>query len=167
MHNLCVFCTFSTFAQRICKGWGWNFKWSFRKVMRTESMKMVFVANISRHKLYIIYVFFYVSLFKIILVQKLFYDCCNKFDYPGSAVYLSCSMVIQLNHVCISWPTVPGKFFICTVYFFNKMMHSDLNMNLQMAVRNSSFHLSFLWIQLVITSERFENQLFEKPFQQD
>ena len=33
--NLCGLCTFSTFAQKILKGWGWNFTWSFVKVMYT------------------------------------------------------------------------------------------------------------------------------------
>ena len=29
MRNLCVFCAFSTFAQKIFKWWGCNFTWSF------------------------------------------------------------------------------------------------------------------------------------------
>ena len=66
MHNLCVFCTFSTFAQKIFKGWGCNFTWSFGKVMRSKSMKMVFVARIIRHKLCMIYAYF------DFLVQKSF-----------------------------------------------------------------------------------------------
>ena len=51
MDNLCVFCTFSTFAQKIFKGWGWNFIWSFGEVMRSKSMRMVFVASIIMHNL--------------------------------------------------------------------------------------------------------------------
>ena len=84
MHNLCVFCTFSTFAQKIFKGWGCNFTWSFSKVMHSKSMKMVFVARIIRHKLYMIYAFY------DFFVQKLFSYCCDKFDYPVSIVYFSC-----------------------------------------------------------------------------
>ena len=80
MHNLCVFCTFSTFAQKIFKGWGCNFTWSFGKVMHNKLMKMVFVARIVRLKLCMIYAFFF---------QKLVSDCCDKFDYPGCIDYLS------------------------------------------------------------------------------
>ena len=53
------FCTFSTFAQKIYKRSGWNFTWSFRKVLCTYSTKMVFVARIIRPKLCIIYALFY------------------------------------------------------------------------------------------------------------
>ena len=59
MHNLCVFCTFSTFVQKIFKGWGWNFTRSFGKVIRSKSMKMVFVTSIIRNELCIIYAFFH------------------------------------------------------------------------------------------------------------
>ena len=52
------FCTFSTFAQRIFKGWGCNFTWSSCKVMRSKSMKMVFVARIIRNELCMIYALF-------------------------------------------------------------------------------------------------------------
>ena len=91
MHNLCVFCTFSTFAQKIFKGWGWNFTRSFGKVMRSKSMKMVFVARMIRHKLCMIYAFFYFLCSKIIFDEKLISYCWDKFDYPWSIVYLSCS----------------------------------------------------------------------------
>ena len=93
MHNLCVFCTFSTFAQKIFKGWGCNFTWSFGKVMRFKALKTVFVARIIRHKLCIIYAFFDFFCSKIIFDQKLFSYCWDKFDYLGSIVYLSCSLV--------------------------------------------------------------------------
>ena len=52
------FCTFSTFAQRIFKGWSCNFTWTFGKVVRSKSMKLVFTAIIIRHRLCIIYAFF-------------------------------------------------------------------------------------------------------------
>ena len=58
MHNLCVFCTSSIFAQKIFKGRGWDFIWSFGKVMRTYSMKVVLVASIIRSRLCMIYAFF-------------------------------------------------------------------------------------------------------------
>ena len=48
MLNLCIFCSFSNFAQKIFKGWGCNFTWSFGKVMRSKSMKMVFLERIIR-----------------------------------------------------------------------------------------------------------------------
>ena len=35
MHNSCILCTFSTFAQKISKGWGWNFTWNFGKAIHT------------------------------------------------------------------------------------------------------------------------------------
>ena len=35
MHNLCIFCTFSTFTLKIFKGRGLNFPWSFVKVICT------------------------------------------------------------------------------------------------------------------------------------
>ena len=87
MHNLCVFCTFSTFVQKIFKGWGCNFTWSFCKVMRSKWTEMVFVARIIRHKICMIYAFF---CSKIVFDQKLFSYCWDEFDYPGSIVYLSC-----------------------------------------------------------------------------
>ena len=55
MHKLCFFCTFSTFAQKI-----------FGKVTYSKSMKMVLVARMIRHKLWMIYAFF------IFFVQKSF-----------------------------------------------------------------------------------------------
>ena len=85
MHNLCVFCTFSTFAQKIFKGWGCNFTWSFVKVMRIKSLKMAFVARIIRHKLWLIYAFF-----DFFLLKNYFLTADINFDYPGSIVYLSC-----------------------------------------------------------------------------
>ena len=89
MHNLCVFCTFSNFAQKIFKGWGCNFTWSFGKVMRIKSL-LVFVARIVRHTLCMIYAYFDFFCSKIIFDQKLFSNCWDKFYYPGSIVYLSC-----------------------------------------------------------------------------
>ena len=90
MHNWCVFFTFSTVAQRIFKGWGCKFSWSFDKVVCSKSMKMVFMARIIRHKLCMIYAFFDFFCSKLIFDQKVFSYCWDKFDYPGSIVYLSC-----------------------------------------------------------------------------
>ena len=50
---------------------------------------MVFVARIIRHDLCI----FWFVLFKNHFDQDLFPYCWHKFDYPGSIVYLSCSVV--------------------------------------------------------------------------
>ena len=72
MRNLCVFCAFSTFAQKILKGWGCNFRWSFGKVLPIKSMKMVFVARINRHKLYMIYTFFDFFFKKTFLIKNIF-----------------------------------------------------------------------------------------------
>ena len=84
------FCTFSTFAQKIFKGWDWNFTWSFGKVMRSKEVKMVFISRIIRHRLYMIYAFFDFFCSKIIFDKKLSSFCEDKFDYLGSIVYLSC-----------------------------------------------------------------------------
>ena len=84
MHNLCVFSTFSTFAQ---KGWSCSFTCSFGKVMHIKSLKMVFVARIIRHELCMIYAFLDFFCSKIIFDQKNF---PSFWDYPGSIVYLSC-----------------------------------------------------------------------------
>ena len=54
--------------------------------MRSKSIKMVFVARIIRHTLCMISAFF------DFFVQKLFSYCWDKFDYPVSIVYLSCSI---------------------------------------------------------------------------
>ena len=62
------FCTFSTFAQRIFKGWGCKFTRSFGKVIGSKSIKTWFMH------------FFLFNNFSY---------CWNKFDYPGSIVYLS------------------------------------------------------------------------------
>ena len=52
-------------------------------------MRMVFLASMIRHRLCIIYPFFdFCS--KIIFNQNSFFDCCDRFDYLGSIVYLSC-----------------------------------------------------------------------------
>ena len=51
---------------------------------------MVFVASIMRHKLCMIYAFFG-YFFQNHFYQKLYSDCCDKFDYPGFIVYLSWS----------------------------------------------------------------------------
>ena len=111
MHNLCVFCTFSTFSQTIFKGWGCNFTFRFSKVMCIKSLKMVFVARIVRHKLCMVYAFFDCFCSKIIFDQKLFSYCWKKFDYQGSIVYLSCYSVyiptftylIYVCRNCIVW----------------------------------------------------------------
>ena len=55
----------------------------------TLSMKIVFVASIIRNRLCIIYGFF-IIFSKITFCWKLFSDCSDKFNYPGSIVYLSC-----------------------------------------------------------------------------
>ena len=90
MHNLCVFCSFSTFALKFFKGWGCNFTWSFGKILRSKSMEMVFVTIIIRHKLCMIYAF--LNFF----VQKSFSYCWDKFDYLGSIVCLSCYWYFRL-----------------------------------------------------------------------
>ena len=123
MHNLCVFCTFCTFAQKIYKGWGCNFTWSFGKVMRIISLKMVFVARVIRHKLCI----FLFSCSKIIFDQKLFSYCWDQFDYQGSIVYLFCFCCLGLpstlfltcpaliNHFICSCPNALS-FFITQIF---------------------------------------------------
>ena len=48
-------------------------------------MKIVFVASIIRNKLYTIYVVFD-YFFKNLFLSKLFSDCNNRFDFPGSII---------------------------------------------------------------------------------
>ena len=72
MHNLCVFCTFCAFAQKIFKGWGCNFTWNFGKVIHIKSLKMVFVARIIRHKLCMIFAFFDFFVQKSFLTKNYF-----------------------------------------------------------------------------------------------
>ena len=67
-----LFCTFSTFAQKIFKGWSCNLTWRFGKVMRIKSLKIVFVARIIRHKLCMIYAIFDFFCSKIIFDQNYF-----------------------------------------------------------------------------------------------
>ena len=87
------FFTLSTFAQKIFKGWGCNLTWSYDEVMRSKSMKKMFVARIIRHKSWMTYAFF-TFCSKIIFDQKLFVYFWDEFYYPGSIVYLSCSLLI-------------------------------------------------------------------------
>ena len=82
MHNLCAFCTFSTFAQKVFKGWDCNFTWSFAKVMRIKSWKMVFVERILRHKLCMIYAFFN-FLFKNHFWPKIIFLLLRNIWLPG------------------------------------------------------------------------------------
>ena len=112
MHDLCVFCTICTFAQKIFKGWGCYLKWSFGMVMRNKSLKMVFVARIMRHKLCMIHAFFVCS--KIIAKgQKLFSYCWDKFDYPGSIVCLS----------CFAWNLQNGPSILLIFFYWKRLMN--------------------------------------------
>ena len=92
MHNLCIFCTFYTFAQKFFKGWDWNFTWSLGKIMHSKSMKMVFVASIIRHKLCMIFTFF---------------DCF----VPKSFLTKNYFLIAEIN-----W-TPPGPLYTCLVFF--------------------------------------------------
>ena len=57
LHNLNVFCTFSTFAQKSLRDEAEISHEGFGKVMRTKSMRMMVVASIIRLKSCMIYVF--------------------------------------------------------------------------------------------------------------
>ena len=104
------FCTFSTFAQNIYKGWGCNFTWSFCKVMRSKSMKMVFVARIIRHKLCMIYEF-YCS--KIIFDRKIIFILLRWIWLPG----VHCILVLF-------WL----KYFLLNKYWYtNKIAPMNIN----------------------------------------
>ena len=109
MHNVCAFYTFSTFAQKIFRERDCSFTWSFGKVMCSKSTKMVCVISIIRHRLWIIYEFFDFFCSNIIFDQKLSSCCWDKFDYPGSIVYLSCS------NFCTRWvPNIIRNWTHCT-----------------------------------------------------
>ena len=75
MYNSWVFGTFSTFAQKIFKGCGCNFTWSFGKVMPIKSLKMVYVASIISHKLCMIYAFFSFAFVEKSFLTKKFFLC--------------------------------------------------------------------------------------------
>ena len=91
------FLNFFYLCSKTLKESGWNFTWSFGKIMRSKSMKMVFVASIIRYKLCMMYAFLWFFCSKIIFDQKLFSYCCDKFDYPGSIVYLSCWILLNVS----------------------------------------------------------------------
>ena len=100
------FLHFSTFAQKIFREWSCNFTWSFGKVIRSKSVKMVFVTSIIR-QIMIIYVFLDYFCSTIIFDQKLFSYHCDKFDYPGSIVYLSClSCIFTLGELASCRTTI-------------------------------------------------------------
>ena len=118
MHYLCGFCTFSAFTQKIFKGWGCNFTWSFSKVMRIKSLKMVYVTSIISHSLimHVLCIFLICFCSKIIFDQNIFSLCWDKLDYPGSIVYLSCLFELLANlmkYDFIYFFQDPGK----TLYF--------------------------------------------------
>ena len=83
MHNLCPFCTFSTFAQKFLKGWGCNFTSSFSKVMCIKSLKMVFVPRIVRHELCMIYASFDFFVRKSFFIKNYFLTADINLTSPG------------------------------------------------------------------------------------
>ena len=123
MRNLCIFALFLPMLKNIK---GWNFTWTFGKVMRSKSMKMVFVIRIIRHKLCMIYAFFLFFCSKIIFDQKLFSYCWDEFNYPGSIVFLSCFRCHCFQILSIFFPRwlvhrVHSSHLKCVIFpnFFN------------------------------------------------
>ena len=83
------FLHFITLAQKIFRKRGCNFTWSFRKVMCSKSVWIVYVTSIMRGISYTWFMRLFIFCSKIIFDQKLFFYYCDKFDYPGSMVYSS------------------------------------------------------------------------------
>ena len=54
---------------------------------------------------------FWLFFSKITFYLKLFSYCFDKFDYPGSIVYLSCFTKFRPCHISIYWPLLHAKFY--------------------------------------------------------
>ena len=68
-----------------------------------------------------IYVYFDFFSSKIIFDKNLFSDCCDKFDYPGSIVYLSCYawLVEMVNPAfCFEMRTISSLFALDSFFYF-------------------------------------------------
>ena len=105
--------------------------------MRRKSMKMMFMASIIRHKLYMIYVVLYFLCSKIIFDQKSFSYCCDKFEHQGSIVYLSCFAWLFPNLHFFSTLLVCPIYFILYCIFYFYIFHCRQPL---------VFPSSFLWV---------------------
>ena len=99
------FLTFSTFAQRNFKGWGCNFTWRFGKVMHSNSMNMVFVGRIIRHKLCMIYAFLHFS-----------YLCLKIFRERGCSFTWSFGKVMRSKSAKMVFVTSIIRHRLCIIY---------------------------------------------------
>ena len=65
---------------------------------------------------------------KITFYWKLFSDCCDKFEYPGSIVYLSCftkrkgKIALEVFHIWLS----EIRFFLCYIINFVPLLYKAL-----------------------------------------
>ena len=129
MHNLCVFCTFSTFAQKILKGWGWNFIWSFRKLMSSKSIMMVFMASIIRHKLCMIYALFYFFVQRSFLTKN--YFLIAEINLTTWGPLYTCLVSVLLVILIRYWHTSPNialrHLSFVVKEFSDFAMHLELN----------------------------------------
>ena len=97
MHDLCVSCTFSTFTQKIFEWCGWNFTWSICEIMSSKSMEIVFVANIIRHRLCMIYAFFYYFVQKSFSTKNYFFIAAIDFTTQGP--YYTCLVYFKISSI--------------------------------------------------------------------
>ena len=91
---MCFFYTFSTFAQIIFRGC--SFTWSFDRVMRSKSMKMVSVARIIRHELCMIDAFFNFFIQKLFLTKNYFLTADINLTTRGPLY--TCLFCMKLGH---------------------------------------------------------------------
>ena len=90
----------------ISKGWGCNFTWSFGKVMRIKSLKMVFVARIIRHELCMIYAFLNFFVQNSFLTKNCFHTAEINLTTRGPL------------YTCL----VYDEYVLCLWYFFRKTL---------------------------------------------
>ena len=113
---------------------------------------MVFVASIISHKLYIIF-FYYFFRSNIIFDPKSFSFCWDKFDYPGSIVYLSCLGLYSSSWLSYSQQAARVKwishcmhisFSLIVFSHFSKFWRTPLNPAIDQTISNKREKLHVL-----------------------
>ena len=140
----------------------------------------MFVASIIRNRLCIIYVFFDHFLQKFHFYWKLFSDCCDKFVYPGSIVYLSCFLSFSqealldfLTSKChyfwglLNFEVLKSILFPCEEIFLqvSAMWGILLWISRHYVERLKKLTLSYIFIKiLIIFLDIFVSNLFWKEY---
>ena len=108
LHFLCL-------SSKILKECGCNFTWCFGKIMWIKSLKMVFVAKIIRHKLFMIYALFDFFLFKNHFWPKMYFLTAEINLTTWSPLY-TCLVKPVMIVACfplLSWFARCGKSCFC------------------------------------------------------